>query len=429
MSESQSVTFVRAMLRKGSSVLSASPADEAPDPDSVPDWRYREDSADTLLMRAIRYSALGPIFYRVAAFPKVYIGFLVANGSAGIVPVLSTAILGMLLNVFAVWWVVRGRGIRAKTSGRLMYADLAVGVVLTTIVAAAAPAEIQPFAVDVAWTWMVGTVALWTLSFGLPAACLLVIAAVPFRAFLTWIGGLPLDHPLAMSRSVGCMVALVVAMVTTAGILILLGVGTRFALGIGMRRGQRAERLRTQRVMHDSVLQTLEAMGLEAPDDDSAAAERLAEMRATARAQAAELRRELTGPDAPSARGLAADLAEVATEMARDGLRTQLVAAETEEDYRLSHARRTAIRDAVREALRNTVKHAGTKQVVLRVEECEGGVAVIARDQGTGFSMLDRPPGFGISQSIMARLAEVGGRGTIDSHPGRGTRVTLWVPH
>ncbi len=429
MSESQSVTFVRAILRKGSSVLGASPSGEAPDPDSVPDGRHREDRADSVLMRAIRYSALGPIFYRIAAFPKVYIGFLVANGSAGIVPVLSTTIVAVALNVIAVVWVVRGRGRRAKTSGRLMLIDLALGLVLTTVVAATAPAAIQPFAVDVAWTWLVGTMALWTLSFGLPAAFGLLIAAVPFRVFLTWVGGLPIGDQLALNRSVGCMVALVVAMVTTAGILILIGVGTRFALGIGIRRGQQAERLRTQRVMHDSVLQTLEAMGLEAPDDDEEAARRLSEMRAAARAQAAELRRELSGPDSPSERGLTADLADVATEMARDGLRTQLVAAETEQDYRLSHARRTAIRDAVREALRNTVKHAGTKQVVLRVEEREGGIAVIARDQGTGFSMLERPPGFGINQSIMARLAEVGGRGTIDSHPGQGTRVTLWVPH
>jgi signal transduction histidine kinase len=62
------------------------------------------------------------------------------------------------------------------------------------------------------------------------------------------------------------------------------------------------------------------------------------------------------------------------------------------------------------------------------VEERDGGIAVVARDQGEGFDVRERPPGFGITQSILARLAEVGGHGTVDSQPGRGTRVTMWVP-
>ena len=65
---------------------------------------------------------------------------------------------------------------------------------------------------------------------------------------------------------------------------------------------------------------------------------------------------------------------------------------------------------------------------MLRIEERDGGIAVIARDHGSGFSDADRPAGFGISESIAARLAEVGGRSQVHSQPGRGTRVTLWVP-
>lgn len=232
-----------------------------------------------------------------------------------------------------------------------------------------------------------------------------------------------------LTRSVGCMIALAVAIVLGAGILILLGVGTRFALDIGLRRGREAERHRTRRIMHDSVLQTLEALAISAPGDDAQAVARLKELRSVAKAEAAELRRKITEPvQSGSSRGFAVELADVATEMARDGLRTQLVAADFADDDQLSQDRRTAMCEAVREALRNTVKHSGTKQVVLRVEERDGGIAVVARDQGQGFDVQDRPPGFGITQSIMARLAEVGGRGTVDSQPGRGTRVTLWVP-
>lgn len=428
--EDPSAGFVKALLRKGSSVLARSPG--SPALDALPDWRTVttvEEDGDSILMRASRYAVLGGLLYRIAAFPKVFIGYVSNNGSLGLGPVLAATVLAVVLNVLAVVWVMRGPGIRAKFVGRMIAADLGLGLVLNFVVAASVPAAIQPFAVDVVWTWMVGSIALWTSFFGIAPALALLAAAVPARAVLTLIGGLPLDDPVAVKRSIGCLVALVVAMVVAAGILIVLGVGTRFALGIGMREGRQAERLRYQRVMHDGVLQTLEAMSMATPSDHTQAVDRLDELRAAARAQAAEIRRELVGVEPPEVdRGLAAELAEVATEMARDGLRTQLVAAESDRELKLSQARRNAMCDAVREAMRNTIKHAGTNQVVLRIEEREGGIAVVARDQGHGFSMQEQPPGFGISQSIIARLAEVGGRGTIDSRPGRGTRVTLWVP-
>ena len=53
---------------------------------------------------------------------------------------------------------------------------------------------------------------------------------------------------------------------------------------------------------------------------------------------------------------------------------------------------------------------------------------MITRDHGVGFSTGARPPGFGISESINARPAEVGDTAIVESSPGNGTRVTLWVP-
>jgi signal transduction histidine kinase len=180
--------------------------------------------------------------------------------------------------------------------------------------------------------------------------------------------------------------------------------------------------------MHDGLLQTLDAIAITPPGDDDHAVERLAELRSVIKAEAAELRRRITDPATPDAsRSLVADLADVATEMARHGLRTELVAADFD-DQAMSQARRTAMCDAVREALRNAMKHSGADEVVLRVEERDGGIAVVARDHGRGFDQRDRPASFGITQSIVARLAEVGGHGAVDSRPGNGTRVTMWVP-
>jgi signal transduction histidine kinase len=412
--------FVRTLLRSGTPTDAATADGETVDAVAV---------GDATLARAARYWVVVPLAYRIAAFVKVFIGFAAANGGLGLGPVLAATVFALVTNSAAAVWVLRTGGLRARDTGRALSLDLAVGVLLNFAVAAAAPASVQPFALDVSWTWLVGAVAMWAGTFGLPAALWLLVAAAPLRAALTLAGGLPLGDQLAVTRSIGCMIALAVAIVLAAGILILLGVGTRFALDIGIRRGHEAERRRTRRIMHDSVLQTLEALAISTPGDDTRAVERLTELRSVAQAEAAELRRRITEPiPTGSTRGFAVELADVATEMARDGLRTQLVAADFADEHQLSHDRRTAMCEAVREALRNTVKHSGTKQVVLRVEERDGGIAVVARDQGQGFDVRDRPPGFGISQSIVARLAEVGGRGTVDSNPGRGTRVTLWVP-
>jgi signal transduction histidine kinase len=219
-----------------------------------------------------------------------------------------------------------------------------------------------------------------------------------------------------------------VAVVTAGGLLAVLGVGAQFALHAGILRGTQQERRRTRRMMHDGLLQTLDALAITPPGDADDAVARLADVRAVIKAEAAELRRRITEPTASdSSRSLVADLADVATEMARHGLRTELVAADFN-DQAMSQARRAAMCDAVREALRNAVKHSEAHEVVLRVEERDGGIAVVARDHGRGFDMRDRPPSFGISESIVARLAEVGGRGDVDSRPGHGTRVTMWVP-
>nr|WP_225955541.1 ATP-binding protein [Kibdelosporangium phytohabitans] len=97
-------------------------------------------------------------------------------------------------------------------------------------------------------------------------------------------------------------------------------------------------------------------------------------------------------------------------------------------DDQLPEARRKAVRDATREALRNTLKHAQATQATVRMEERDGGIVVTTRDHGVGFDMTEQPRGFGINESIVARLTQVGGYADIVSKPGGGTRVTLWVP-
>lgn len=190
----------------------------------------------------------------------------------------------------------------------------------------------------------------------------------------------------------------------------------------GVRRGRRAERTAVNRYLHDTVLPTLEAFALAAAGDADRAPEKLADLRRTARAQAAALRRDLLdrGPEPVSA--LSDALRSAIAEEERHGLRVDLVA---DADPVLPSARGLAVCDAVREVLRNTRRHSGVDRARVRVVERAGGIAVIAADRGAGFAGT---PGFGIRESIVGRMVEVGGAARVRSRPGRGTTVTLWVP-
>lgn len=205
---------------------------------------------------------------------------------------------------------------------------------------------------------------------------------------------------------------------------VLCGLAGGFAYLTGRFRGRRIERAESDRRMHDTVLQALEAMALARPSDSTAPLARLTELRATARAQAAALRH---GLERACGDRLSADLAAMVADLARDGLCVELLMLGDVDDT-LPAARRAALCGAAREALRNTLKHGGTARAVLSVQRRGRGVAVVARDHGRGFDPARCAPGFGIRESITARMAGIGGHAEVVSEPGGGTRVTLWAP-
>jgi signal transduction histidine kinase len=187
-----------------------------------------------------------------------------------------------------------------------------------------------------------------------------------------------------------------------------------------LARGERLvierERNRQHRLLHDSALQTLEGVANGLIDVDESIRDR-------ARAEARRLRQALSGIEPEG--DLADTLDRLATEFAAEGLE---VACSMGEFAPPSTEATLALGEAVREALRNVLKHAGTPSVVVRVDASDTGVMVTVRDQGRGFDPEVIGPGFGLSQSVTGRVAEVDGRAEIWSKPGRGTRVTLWVP-
>jgi signal transduction histidine kinase len=424
-------------LRRGAPVIADIPADlpdAATDPDPVPGWQRisviaangQGSDKDTLLLRACRYVVLVPLVYRILGMPVALLALLAAGG-AGITTVAVATALLVLANLAGVVWVLRVSGFRRDVAGWFMFTDATLAIAANMVTSAVSTRSDYFAAIGMSWDYLLGSIALWTLVWGVPAALGLWLISFPLQFGMAYLSGFVAPTASLLVGDVGRALEGLAVIATALVALLLLGIGTRLALGVGIRRGRAAEHARINRDLHDGVLQVLEAMALPIPADQESATRRLVEFRSIARAQAMELRSALDRDVESGPRVLSEDLAGLAAEMTREGLRAELVFADVDEGE-LSEVRRVAVRDAVREALRNTMKHSGIREVVVRVEQREDGIAVIARDHGTGFDAESVPTGFGIANSITARLVEVGGSARIESSPGKGTRVTLWVP-
>ena len=88
---------------------------------------------------------------------------------------------------------------------------------------------------------------------------------------------------------------------------------------------------------------------------------------------------------------------------------------------------------AVQELLINVAKHARAEHATVTLRNVAGGVEITVEDDGRGFEpgKLKRPArgggGFGLF-SIRERLEHLGGRVSMESRPGHGTRVVLTAP-
>jgi signal transduction histidine kinase len=190
------------------------------------------------------------------------------------------------------------------------------------------------------------------------------------------------------------------------------------AVAQGARLAAEAATNREHRLLHDSALQTLEAIASGAVTD-AAAVRRYAEREASA------LRFALSGGLAAPG-GVVARLAKLVEEFADRGLRVQLITDDLETEPPGGVA--DALCEATREALTNVVKHAGVDGTIVRATDEEGTWRVTVRDRGVGFDPEKERHGFGLDHSITERMAEVGGFSRVSSSPGQGTKVEMWVP-
>ncbi len=80
----------------------------------------------------------------------------------------------------------------------------------------------------------------------------------------------------------------------------------------------------------------------------------------------------------------------------------------------------------VSEGLANALKHSGADRVRVCIARRSDELEVVVADDGTGFGS-NGTPGTGL-QGLADRMAAVGGSMSVDSTPGRGTRLTATLP-
>lgn len=199
-----------------------------------------------------------------------------------------------------------------------------------------------------------------------------------------------------------------------------------------------SERRRIAGELHDGPVQDLAgvAFGLSAAAgrmNGSDAASRTAIEQAAC--QAREVMRDLRGtlvdlyPPSLHRSGLRAPLTDLLARLSSDGVET---GCDVAADLELSSRAEAVLYRVARETLQNVRKHAGARRVDVTVSVAGGTAVLTVSDDGRGFEMpalRDEPEDAHLGLRLITDLvAEAGGRMTIESEPGRGTRVRAEVP-
>jgi PAS domain S-box-containing protein len=97
----------------------------------------------------------------------------------------------------------------------------------------------------------------------------------------------------------------------------------------------------------------------------------------------------------------------------------------------LSDEVKTILYRIAQEAIRNTQKHAHASSVTIALSERDGGSLLRIADDGVGFSSWgedERRPGHVGLPSMRERAAAAGGTLTLETAPGAGCVIEVWVP-
>ncbi|WP_330355350.1 sensor histidine kinase [Streptomyces chartreusis] len=199
------------------------------------------------------------------------------------------------------------------------------------------------------------------------------------------------------------------------------------------RQGAADERERMAREIHDtlaqgfaSIIVLAEAARAGLGSDTARSGQHLRSIESTARENLAEAR-ELVGsahrPGQPAAGSVAQTLRRTLDRFTED---TGLIVDAELEDLVCDQQTRIALLRCTQESLANVRKHARATTVGVVLTRQAYGVELEITDDGIGF-VVEESTGFGLD-GMRKRVAELGGRLTVTSSVGDGTRVLALVP-
>jgi signal transduction histidine kinase len=171
--------------------------------------------------------------------------------------------------------------------------------------------------------------------------------------------------------------------------------------------------------LHDSVLQTLHAIQLEAADP--------AQVTYLARRQERELKRTIA--QFLSAYGRSFRVALMTARDEVEDMHNRITIDTVVKDDLPIDDQLTTVVNAAREAMLNAARHSGASVIDMYSECREGSVLVSVRDRGSGFEFSEATDGSGIARSIIDRIDSIGGQVDIVTAPGAGTEVTIEIAY
>jgi signal transduction histidine kinase len=195
-----------------------------------------------------------------------------------------------------------------------------------------------------------------------------------------------------------------------------------------------AERERIGRELHDGAMQRVYTAGLIVESarrkvaDDSVVAQRLSRAM-TALGEAIDgLRAYMTElRSVEETTSLAEGLGRIAHDPRLNTLMDVKLDLGIADDDGLNPARTTHVLAIVGEALANAARHAQARHVRVSARHDGGALFVDIEDDGMGFDFSDTQDGYGL-RNMRDRARLLGGRLSISSEPGQGTRVALSAP-
>ncbi len=197
------------------------------------------------------------------------------------------------------------------------------------------------------------------------------------------------------------------------------------------------ERERIAQDLHDGIIQSIYAAGLGLEECMRLAEEDSREVKPKLEAAIESLntvirdvRSYIVGlqPEELRERGLSRSLADLTRGLALNALLHSEFDVEPGIDESLTPEQTGHLFHICREALTNVVKHAMASRVALSVEREKGSLFLTVKDDGVGFDP-DHHDGAGQGLGNMGeRARRLGGSLSIESAPGRGTRITVTVP-